>query len=102
MYYQFIYYYNCRTVAATSMNETSSRSHAVFTIVFTQKKKDHATSLVGEKVLLYVILPTDDIWHIIIQFSVYTVARYVTLHVQYSVYTMTHVTLHVQYSVYTW
>ena len=48
------------------MNETSSRSHAVFTIVFTQKKKDHATSLVGEKVLLYVILSTDDRWHIII------------------------------------
>lgn len=27
-----------RTVAATNMNETSSRSHAVFTIVMSQKK----------------------------------------------------------------
>jgi len=27
-----------RTVAATNMNATSSRSHAVFTIVFTQSK----------------------------------------------------------------
>jgi len=39
-----------RTVAATNMNETSSRSHAVFTIVFTQKRRDLATNLVGEKV----------------------------------------------------
>ena len=30
-----------RTVAATNMNETSSRSHAVFTIIFTQHKLDH-------------------------------------------------------------
>ena len=41
---------NCRTVAATNMNETSSRSHAVFTIVFTQKKFDRETNLCGEKV----------------------------------------------------
>uniref|UniRef100_A0A3P8N964 Kinesin motor domain-containing protein n=1 Tax=Astatotilapia calliptera TaxID=8154 RepID=A0A3P8N964_ASTCA len=34
-----------RTVAATNMNETSSRSHAVFTIVFTQKRRDQMTSL---------------------------------------------------------
>lgn len=27
-----------RTVAATNMNETSSRSHAVFTIFFTQQR----------------------------------------------------------------
>ncbi|XP_064643159.1 kinesin-like protein unc-104 isoform X6 [Lineus longissimus] len=39
-----------RTVAATNMNETSSRSHAVFTIVFTQKKHDQETNLCGEKV----------------------------------------------------
>ncbi|KAL8609995.1 Kinesin-like protein kif1a [Nucella lapillus] len=39
-----------RTVAATNMNETSSRSHAVFTIIFTQKKFDLATKMVGEKV----------------------------------------------------
>lgn len=39
-----------RTVAATNMNETSSRSHAVFTIVFTQKRHDKATNLCGEKV----------------------------------------------------
>lgn len=28
----------CRTVAATNMNETSSRSHAIFSIVFTQRR----------------------------------------------------------------
>lgn len=32
------------------MNETSSRSHAVFTIVFTQKKHDTETNLSTEKV----------------------------------------------------
>ncbi|XP_074916430.1 kinesin-like protein KIF1B isoform X4 [Chelonoidis abingdonii] len=39
-----------RTVAATNMNETSSRSHAVFTIVFTQKRHDTETNLCTEKV----------------------------------------------------
>uniref|UniRef100_A0A8C8RLV2 Kinesin family member 1C n=1 Tax=Pelusios castaneus TaxID=367368 RepID=A0A8C8RLV2_9SAUR len=39
-----------RTVAATNMNETSSRSHAVFTIVFTQKRHDELTGLDTEKV----------------------------------------------------
>uniref|UniRef100_A0A8C1KKQ3 Kinesin motor domain-containing protein n=1 Tax=Cyprinus carpio TaxID=7962 RepID=A0A8C1KKQ3_CYPCA len=39
-----------RTVAATNMNETSSRSHAVFTILFTQRRHDHMTSLDTEKV----------------------------------------------------
>uniref|UniRef100_A0A1I8IF48 Kinesin motor domain-containing protein n=1 Tax=Macrostomum lignano TaxID=282301 RepID=A0A1I8IF48_9PLAT len=39
-----------RTVAATNMNETSSRSHAVFNIVLTQKKHDSATELTGERV----------------------------------------------------
>ncbi|XP_029291331.1 LOW QUALITY PROTEIN: kinesin-like protein KIF1B [Cottoperca gobio] len=39
-----------RTVAATNMNETSSRSHAVFTIVFTQKKHDSETDNSTEKV----------------------------------------------------
>ncbi|XP_070562203.1 kinesin-like protein KIF1A isoform X4 [Ptychodera flava] len=39
-----------RTVAATNMNETSSRSHAVFTIVFTQKRHDLETDLFTEKV----------------------------------------------------
>lgn len=41
---------NSRTVAATNMNETSSRSHAVFTIVFTQRKHDSETDLSTEKV----------------------------------------------------
>lgn len=41
---------SCRTVAATNMNETSSRSHAVFTIVFTQKRRDQMTGLDTEKV----------------------------------------------------
>ena len=39
-----------RTVAATNMNETSSRSHAVFTIIFTQHKHDQDTGLTAEKV----------------------------------------------------
>ncbi|CAG8949955.1 hypothetical protein HYFRA_00004287 [Hymenoscyphus fraxineus] len=39
-----------RTVAATSMNETSSRSHAVFTLTLTQKKHDKETNLAMEKV----------------------------------------------------
>ncbi|XP_052128712.1 kinesin-like protein unc-104 isoform X4 [Frankliniella occidentalis] len=39
-----------RTVAATNMNETSSRSHAVFTIVFTQLRHDEMTNLSTEKV----------------------------------------------------
>eukprot|EP00064_Thunnus_orientalis_P016369 superscaffoldBa00003230_g16433 len=39
-----------RTVAATNMNETSSRSHAVFTIVFTQRRHDSETDLSTEKV----------------------------------------------------
>ena len=39
-----------RTVAATNMNETSSRSHAVFTIIFTQPHYDKQTNLSGEKV----------------------------------------------------
>ncbi len=39
-----------RTVAATNMNETSSRSHAVFTLVLTQKRFDVETKLEAEKV----------------------------------------------------
>ncbi|XP_063227790.1 kinesin-like protein unc-104 isoform X3 [Bacillus rossius redtenbacheri] len=39
-----------RTVAATNMNETSSRSHAVFTIFFTQHRIDSTTALATEKV----------------------------------------------------
>ncbi|XP_028300561.1 kinesin-like protein KIF1A isoform X9 [Gouania willdenowi] len=39
-----------RTVAATNMNETSSRSHAVFNIIFTQKRHDTDTENTSEKV----------------------------------------------------
>ncbi|XP_065129760.2 kinesin-like protein KIF1A isoform X23 [Paramisgurnus dabryanus] len=39
-----------RTVAATNMNETSSRSHAVFNIIFTQKRHDAETNNTSEKV----------------------------------------------------
>uniref|UniRef100_A0A4W4EE67 plus-end-directed kinesin ATPase n=1 Tax=Electrophorus electricus TaxID=8005 RepID=A0A4W4EE67_ELEEL len=39
-----------RTVAATNMNETSSRSHAVFNIIFTQRRHDSETDNVSEKV----------------------------------------------------
>ncbi|KAK7162920.1 hypothetical protein R3I93_007075 [Phoxinus phoxinus] len=39
-----------RTVAATNMNETSSRSHAVFNIIFTQKRHDSDSENTSEKV----------------------------------------------------
>ncbi|KAH8797988.1 kinesin-like protein [Flagelloscypha sp. PMI_526] len=39
-----------RTVAATQMNETSSRSHAVFTLLLTTKRHDVDTNLDTEKV----------------------------------------------------
>ncbi|KAI8364639.1 uncharacterized protein BYT42DRAFT_505980 [Radiomyces spectabilis] len=39
-----------RTVAATNMNETSSRSHAVFTVFLTQKRLDQTTKMESEKV----------------------------------------------------
>ncbi|RKP33473.1 kif1c protein, partial [Dimargaris cristalligena] len=39
-----------RTVAATQMNATSSRSHAVFTIILTQIRYDQETNLSTEKV----------------------------------------------------
>ncbi|KDQ65088.1 hypothetical protein JAAARDRAFT_146452 [Jaapia argillacea MUCL 33604] len=39
-----------RTVAATNMNETSSRSHAVFTLLVTMKRHDVDTNLDTEKV----------------------------------------------------
>ncbi|KAI1438493.1 kinesin heavy chain [Xylaria sp. CBS 124048] len=38
-----------RTVAATNMNETSSRSHAVFTLILTQKSFDSDTKMELEK-----------------------------------------------------
>ncbi|KAI0597324.1 kinesin motor domain-containing protein [Biscogniauxia sp. FL1348] len=38
-----------RTVAATNMNETSSRSHAVFTLILTQKSYDVDTKMEMEK-----------------------------------------------------
>lgn len=38
MAYYLLFYLIHRTVAATNMNETSSRSHAIFSIVFTQRK----------------------------------------------------------------
>ncbi|RXW24238.1 hypothetical protein EST38_g1621 [Candolleomyces aberdarensis] len=39
-----------RTVAATNMNETSSRSHAVFTLLVTMKRHDVDTNMDTEKV----------------------------------------------------
>ncbi|TKA73725.1 hypothetical protein B0A49_07448 [Cryomyces minteri] len=39
-----------RTVAVTNMNETSSRSHAVFTLTLTQKRHDAETRMDTEKV----------------------------------------------------
>ena len=45
-----------RTVAATNMNETSSRSHAVFTIVLSQQRVDLQTDVTTEKVIHYIIV----------------------------------------------
>jgi kinesin family protein 1 len=45
-----MYFSYSRTVASTNMNETSSRSHAVFTIIFTQLRQDKMTGLASEKV----------------------------------------------------
>lgn len=39
-----------RTVAATSMNAESSRSHAVFTVILTQTLRDTLSGIAGEKV----------------------------------------------------
>ena len=39
-----------RTVASTNMNNESSRSHAVFTVVFTQTLTDAESGVSGEKV----------------------------------------------------
>lgn len=51
-----------RTVAATNMNETSSRSHAVFNIIFTQKRHDAETDNTSEKVwLCHIELVHEDI-----------------------------------------
>lgn len=44
-----------RTVAATNMNETSSRSHAVFTIFFTQQRTDALTKLDIKKVGSFIV-----------------------------------------------
>lgn len=60
---------DCRTVAATNMNETSSRSHAVFTIVFTQKRRDQMTSLDTEKVCLLLCFVPQDIFFFFSQMS---------------------------------
>ena len=52
-----------RTVAATNMNETSSRSHAVFTMVLTQRRHDIPTDLVTEKVSK-VIFVNRELWQL--------------------------------------
>ena len=43
-------YQQARTVASTNMNETSSRSHSIFTLLLTQTKTDEMTGIRGEKV----------------------------------------------------
>lgn len=45
-----------RTVAATNMNSTSSRSHAVFTLTLTHRSHDLATNLDTEKVSFFIII----------------------------------------------
>lgn len=59
-----------RTVAATNMNETSSRSHAVFTIFFTQQRHDQLTDLVTEKVNIFETITNDIHIYITILFQV--------------------------------
>src|SRR5271156_3886829 len=39
-----------RTTAATKMNDTSSRSHAVFSVILTQRRHDVETDMSTEKV----------------------------------------------------
>ena len=39
-----------RTVASTNMNNESSRSHAVFTVILTQTLTDKVSGVSGEKV----------------------------------------------------
>ena len=39
-----------RTVASTNMNNESSRSHAVFTVILTQTLTDRVSGVSGEKV----------------------------------------------------
>ncbi|EUB57834.1 Kinesin-like protein unc-104 [Echinococcus granulosus] len=43
-----------RTVAATNMNETSSRSHAVLTLLVTQREIDAQAQLAAEKVASFI------------------------------------------------
>lgn len=40
------------------MNETSSRSHAVFNIIFTQKRHDAETDITTEKVSMALVVVT--------------------------------------------
>lgn len=49
-FFSMISFLQARTVASTNMNETSSRSHAVFTLILTQKRLDVETKLETEKV----------------------------------------------------
>ncbi len=53
------------------MNETSSRSHAVFNIIFTQKRHDGDTDNTSEKVphsLLQPLPPDLHVWHCLVLF----------------------------------
>ncbi|KIM23110.1 hypothetical protein M408DRAFT_28126 [Serendipita vermifera MAFF 305830] len=47
-----------RTVAATNMNEISSRSHSVFTLLLTMKRHDAATNLDTEKSYAKLTIPS--------------------------------------------
>lgn len=47
VYAKFFLY--CRTVASTNMNDVSSRSHAIFTILFTQVGKVPEEHLESER-----------------------------------------------------
>lgn len=68
-----------RTVAATNMNETSSRSHAVFTLILTAKRHDVDTNLDTEKVsrIKCVSLPSTLFTHCYIHFFLNVDLNYV-------------------------
>ena len=44
-----------RTIAATNMNESSSRAHTIFTIYFMQKRKDSGSEIVAKTSVIHLV-----------------------------------------------
>ena len=44
-----------RTIAATNMNESSSRAHTIFTIYFMQKRKDTGGEIVAKTSVIHLV-----------------------------------------------